>query len=198
MKSINFLKRYQNLLSQFLRCGLILGVITMQSCIDDPNLGNAKTAISIQFDKGPYANQTLEFVTNNSSDELQFHVGKNTTRVFCQPLKSVDERGMNNSSSINFAWQGANVSGNFTASNFATPSSAFAGDIELNYSDGEFLSASIPKGVLLTISSYLEVGELVSGSTSFSTDLSYEKGGNSNVVTTNCELTFKIIRGVDQ
>ncbi|MEP7195639.1 MAG: hypothetical protein ABI851_03920 [Saprospiraceae bacterium] len=178
--------------------GLALLLVTFNSCIVDPLLDEVKTEITIVFSAGPYAGQELKFESKNTSDDLNFYFNNNVTRVYCKPLISVDGRAMNSSSSINFAWQGSPGSGDFSAVNFVDVSSVTAGDIELSYADGELLSCSIPKSALLKIDAYLEPNNLVSGTTTFSSILNYDKNGSSNVYQSQCTLTFNFLRGADK
>ncbi|MEO6189511.1 MAG: hypothetical protein ABIO44_03175, partial [Saprospiraceae bacterium] len=92
----------------FNKCYLLalicLLAIGFNSCVLDPDLNSAKTEITLVFSSGPLANKELKFTSNNKTDELQFYISKNTTRVFVQPLISAENRGMSTSSSINLAW----------------------------------------------------------------------------------------------
>ncbi|NOT37939.1 MAG: hypothetical protein HOP11_11225 [Saprospiraceae bacterium] len=175
---------------------LVVMIITFPtSCTEDLGLNSSKSVISFVFSTGPYEGQNLEFSSSNTSDLLNYYELNNRTRVFCNQLSSVDNKVLKSNSSINFAWTGNPIAGKFTTLNFANPGAPNSGDIEIDYQDGEYLSANIPSNVNIQVNEYNEVGNLVRGSFSFSTTLTYEKGSQMGTLATICTVTFSLVRG---
>lgn len=177
---------------------LILVCIKLESCTIDPLNNTEPGSVSISFQGGPYDGKQLILKTNNEEDDLQFYISKNSSRLYCQPLLSSDNRTLNSKSSLNFAWMGGTQPGSFNLINFLNPSSNTAGNLELEYLDGEYLSIGIPKNTLLDVTEYNGVGEKIVGLCNFQEQLIHELNGVSKVYNVQCFIEFSLQRGADK
>jgi hypothetical protein len=170
-----------------------------QACTEDPLLDEKKSEISIRFETGPLAGQTFLTNTGQIQDEdLRYYPTKNATRVFCQPLIEEDSNRLNSSSSINWAWEGVPSTGQQGAIFFNDPSEAVAGDIDLSFTNGDYINASIPKNASIQIESYGLPGEHVTGFINFSAFTDYKYQGIKGQQVVSVLVEFKIVRSPDQ
>ena len=169
--------------------------IFLNSCLEDLGGDPEGTEINITFDQGPKAGQTISLLSNNSGDDLQFYLSQNKTKVFCQPLVENNSTNLATSSSINWAFEGSPGAGNFQAIFFSNSSAAVAGDIDLSYTNGEYINCTIPKGAIINISEYGDVGARVIGTMSFTGVMDYEVNGVTQRLNSGVQIEFKIKRG---
>ena len=181
----------------FLAAMLLASALMLHSCLEDLGGDSAGTEINITFDQGPKAGQTISLLSNNSGDDLQFYLSQNKTKVFCQPLVENNSTNLATSSSINWAFEGSPGAGNFQAIFFSNSSAAVAGDIDLSYTNGEYINCTIPKGAIINISEYGDVGARVIGTMSFTGVMDYEVNGVTQRLNSGVQIEFKIKRGKD-
>jgi len=175
-----------------------LVISTFSSCLEDSLFQNENTEIKLRYLSGPLAG--LEFDLNTGADtegDLRFIPSKNITRLFCQPLIENLNNRLQNSSSINFAWDGIPSSGEKLAINANNANEQWAGDIDLNFVNGDFITTSIPKNTKIQITEYPSAGEQVTGSINFSAFTNYNWNGQQSQQIIGVNIDFKIIRSVD-
>lgn len=176
---------------------LSLIIITIQSCVLDNNTLTPTSQFTITFEKGPLAGQNIELISNNSSYDLQFYTQKLSTKISAQPLEEKSQNSLAQSSSINWAWLGDEVEGNFKASFFSDPNVNTSGDIELAYKNNDYITCSIPKNAAITINSYGNVGETVDGELNFIGVIDYNYNMVNKREPTMVTVKFSIVRGPD-
>ncbi len=172
-------------------------ILFLSGCTLDLLDDRPTSKISLVMDSGPYAGQQMTFSTSNGDNELQYYINKNTTRLFCQGLKSQNGHILNSSSSVNSAWVGNPGPGTFNAINFTNPTQSVSGDFELSFVDGEFIGISIPAGTSIQIDDYGPVGALVKGSMEFTVRVVHEKNGSTSSYQSFITIEFEIPRGQD-
>lgn len=176
----------------------LLCLFVIQSCIEDLPLEDKKTEISIRFETGPLAGQTFLTHTGEIQDEdLRFYPAKNATRVFCQPLIEESNNRLSSSSSINWGWEGVPSTGQFQAIFFNDPGEGVAGDIDLSFTNGDYINASIPKNASIQIDEYGLPGERVTGYINFSAFTDYKYQGIKGQQIVSVSVEFKIVRSPD-
>ncbi len=174
-------------------------LVLFQSCLEDPALEETVTEITIRFETGPLAGQSFETTTGQIQDEdLRYYPARNATRVFCQPLVETGNNRLSSSSSVNWGWEGVPSSGMHNAIFFNDPNEGVAGDVDLSFTNGDYINASIPKNAGIQIDQYGLAGERVSGVMSFSAFTDYKYQGNKGQQVVAVTIEFKIVRSPDQ
>ncbi|MCC6816912.1 MAG: hypothetical protein IT267_10910 [Saprospiraceae bacterium] len=177
---------------------LVILVMICNSCVADQYNDKNYSNLSISFNSGPFAGKDIKLNILNSVEVLNYYSLKNTTRVFCTKLEGEAGRNYKPQSSVNFAWIGNPEVGEYLLSNFNNSGSLNSGDIELDYTDGEYLSANIPAQVKVSVFRYDQIDLRVEGEMNFSTNLYHETALGSKTYSTMCTLKFSLFRGVDK
>ncbi|MDQ3142776.1 MAG: hypothetical protein M3Q56_11080 [Bacteroidota bacterium] len=177
---------------------LVCFILMLNSCeVDNSGTGFAgPSEINLRMNGGPYSGENFALQSTNFQDDLNFKIGNNLTRVFVEPLEERSNNRLVATSSINLAWSGSAIPGTYSAIFITDPLFTIAGSLVLQFQNGDELLSNIPKGALITISEYGEIGEAVVGQLTFTNQLDFmfnNRPGRVNNI--DFVIDFKLKRG---